>query len=174
MPLVLPILVLLISHSQQTTVAVRSEFKAALDAPVKSASVSGSILFPAGQKRVESVIVTVARATSPRREYSDARWRGMAERVNAAFLFLSLQQPPGENIPVADQVVRNAAAGGADGLVALLNRFAADSGHDELRTVPLLFLVAPQEAALGPRLPCFIQAARLGWSATTLTRGVCP
>ncbi len=144
MPLVLPILLLLFSYSQQTTVAVDGEFKAALDAPVKSASVSGSILFPAGQKRVESVIVTVARARSPRREYSDARWRGMAERVNAAFLFLSLQQqqPPGENIekiPVADQVVRNAAAGGADGLVALLNRFAADSGHDELRTVPLLF-----------------------------------
>ena len=154
MPLALPILLLLFSqggcarvtppagladNSQQTTVAVRSEFKAALDAPVKSASVSGSILFPAGQKRVESVIVTVARATSPRREYSDARWRGMAERLNAAFLFLSLQQAPGENIPIADQVVRNAAAGGADGLVALLNRFAADSGHDELRTVPLLF-----------------------------------
>jgi pimeloyl-ACP methyl ester carboxylesterase len=139
MPVALPILLLLISHSQQTTVAVRSEFKAALDAPVKSASVSGFILFPPGQKRVESVIVTVARAMSPPREYSDARWHGMAERVNAAFLFLSLQQPLGENIPVADQVVRNAAAGGADGLVALLNRFAADSGHDELRTVPLFF-----------------------------------
>lgn len=139
MPRALLILLLLISHSQQTTVTVRSEFKAALDAPVKSASVSGSILFPAGQKRVDSVIVTVARAVSPRAEYSDARWRGMAARVNAAFLFLSLQQPPGENMPVADQVVRNAAAGGAVGLVALLNRFAADSGHDELRTVPLLF-----------------------------------
>ena len=138
MPLVLPILVLLISSSQQT-VAGRAEFKAALEAPVKSASVSGAILFPAGQKRVESVIVTVARAKSPPREYSDARWREMAERVNAAFLFLSLQQPSGENIPVADQVVRNANGGGADGLVALLNRFAEDSGHDELRTVPLLF-----------------------------------
>lgn len=174
MPFVLPILLLLFGQSQQIPTAATREFKAALDAPVKSASVSGSILFPAGQKRVESVIVTVARAMSPPREYSDARWRGMAERVNAAFLFLSLQQPPGENLPVTDQVVRNAAAGGADGLVALLNRFAADSGHDELRTVPLLFWGAPQEAALGPRLPCFIQVARLGWSATTLTRGVCP
>jgi hypothetical protein len=149
MPLALPILLLLISHGQQTTVAVRSEFKAALDAPVKSASVSGSILFPAGQKRVESVIVTVARATTPRREYSDARWREMAERVNAGFLFVSLQQPPGENIPVADQVVRNAAAGGADGLLALLNRLAAESGHDELRTVPLLFFGGSAAGSFG-------------------------
>ena len=61
MPFALPIPLLLIGHSQQTTAAVRAEFKAALDAPVKSASVRGSILFPAGQKRVGSVIVTVAR-----------------------------------------------------------------------------------------------------------------
>jgi pimeloyl-ACP methyl ester carboxylesterase len=139
MPFKLTILLFLFGLNQQTPTAATREFEAALDAPVKSASVSGSILFPAGQKRVESVIVAVSRARSAGREYSDARWRGMAERVNAAFLSLSLQQPPGENIPIADQVVRNAAAGGADGLVALLNRFAADSGHDELRTVPLLF-----------------------------------
>ena len=58
--------------------------------------------------------------------------------------------------------MRNAAAGGADGLVALLNRFAADSGHDELRTVPLLFLGPPRQAALGPRSPCYIQHALIG------------
>jgi hypothetical protein len=114
MPFKLTILLFLFGLNQQTPTAATREFEAALDAPVKSASVSGSILFPAGQKRVESVIVTVARAMSPRREYSDARWRVMAERLNAAFLFLSLQQPPGENIPVTDQVVRNASAGGAD------------------------------------------------------------
>jgi hypothetical protein len=139
MPFVLPIFLLLFSYSQQTTVAVGGEFKAALDAPVKSASVSGSILFPAGQKRVESVIVVLSHGIGAGRVYPDARWRGMAERVNAALLLLDLQpqQPPGDNIEKV--VVRNAAAGGADGLVALLNRFAADSGHDELRTAPLLF-----------------------------------
>ena len=162
MPLALPILLLLFSYSQQTTVAVDGEFKAALDAPVKSASVSGSLLFPAGQRRVESVIVTVARARSPRREYSDARWRGMADRVNAAFLFLSLQQPPGENIPIADQVVRNAAAGGADGLVALLNRFAADSGHDELRTVPLLFFGGSAGGSFGTTFAMLHPARTIG------------
>jgi hypothetical protein len=154
MPLALPILVLLFSYGQQTTVAVDGEFKAALDAPVKSASVSGSILFPAGQKPVESVIVVLSHGVGAGRVYPDARWRGLAERVNAALLLLNLQQqqPPGENIenrPIADQVVRNAAAGGADGLVTLLNRFAADSGHNELRTVPLLFWGSSASGSFG-------------------------
>ena len=91
MPLVLPILLLLFSYSQQTAVAVDGEFKAALDAPVKSASVSGSILLPAGQKRVESVIVVLSHGIGAGRVYPDARWRGMAERVNAALLLLDLQ-----------------------------------------------------------------------------------
>ncbi len=189
MPLALSILLLLFSqgacarakppagiadNSQQTTVTVDGEFKAALEAPVKSASVSGSILFPAGQKRVESVIVVLSHGIGVRLVYPDARWRGMAERVNAALLLLDLQQqqppgqqqqPPGENIekiPVADQVVRNAAAGGADGLVALLNRFAADSGHDELRTVPLLFWGSSAAGSFGTTFAMLHPARTIG------------
>jgi hypothetical protein len=54
-------------------------------------------------------------------------------------MVLDVQQPPADNLPIAEQVVRNAAVGGGEGLLTLLNRLAADSGHDELRTVPLLF-----------------------------------
>jgi hypothetical protein len=139
MPLALSILFLLFGQSQQPVGAVDREFKAALDAPVKAASVSGSIVFPAGAKRVESVIVVLAWGMGATRVYPDARWRGMAGRANAALMLLNVQQPPAENIPIPEQVVRNAAAGGGEGVVALLNRLAADSGHDELRTVPLLF-----------------------------------
>ena len=137
MPLVFPLLLLLFGRTQQP--ATTTEFKAALDAPVKAASVSSSIVFPVGHKRVESVIVVLSWGMGSGRVYPDARWRGMAERANAALMLLAVEQPPAENIPIPEQVVRNAAVGGGEGLLTLLNRLAADSGHDELRTVPLLF-----------------------------------
>jgi hypothetical protein len=139
MQLALAILFLLFSQTPQRPGAVVREFKAALEAPVKAASVSGAIVFPAGDKRVESVIVVLAWGMGASRVYPDVRWRATAERLNAALMVLDVQQPLAENIPISDQVVRNAEAGGGDGLIALLNRFAADSGRDELRTVPLLF-----------------------------------
>jgi hypothetical protein len=42
-------------------------------------------------------------------------------------------------LPVSQQVARNAAAGGGDGLLVLLRRLATQSGQDELSDIPMLF-----------------------------------
>ena len=74
--------------------------------------------------------------------YRDADWRDVAKRMGAALLLLDLQAtvlpPAGERLPPEKQVIRNAALGGGDALLALLDRFAELPGYAAVKKAPLL------------------------------------
>ena len=97
---------------------------------------------------------------------ASTRMRGGAVWPNvlsAALMLLDVQQPPAENIPIPEQVVRNAAVGGGEGLLTLLNRLAADSGHDELRTVPVLFWGFSASGSFGTTFAMLNPARTIGF-----------
>jgi len=71
--------------------------------------------------------------------YDDRRWHQWGEDNASALLLATLEGPIGAGIPFERQPVRNAAAGGAQGVLALLERFAADARRPELREAPLFF-----------------------------------
>jgi hypothetical protein len=112
------------------------EFKASIETPGKAAIVRGSLFLPSDRSPVTSVIVILNWGLDV---YSDSRWRQMAEDVTAGLLLLTIEGAAAGEVSVREQPARNAAAGGGEGLIGLLGRLASDSGHEELRDVPLLF-----------------------------------
>ena len=76
-----------------------------------------------------------------REVYEDPAWRAAANRLNAGLLLLDVgttDAPTAEPLPPEKQVIRNAALGGGDALIALLDRFSQNPGYAELKKAPLL------------------------------------
>ena len=75
--------------------------------------------------------------------YDDPAWRQLANDLQCGLLKLLLFTKDGpENplsLPVAEQPNRNAALGGAEALLKVLNEFARQSGRPELQNAKLLF-----------------------------------
>lgn len=115
-----------------------AEFSAAANLTEKNIKAEGTIFIPHKVPRVRAVIVTVGRAPLLDRAaepfYS---WRALSEASGSALLYLRLgtirPDPAG-----ADVFIRDAAAGGADALTAVLERLGERAGHAELNDVPLL------------------------------------
>lgn len=114
------------------------ELSVSLDTPINGMSAKGKLRLPAEGEKVRAVIVLVAWALT-QNVFEDARWRQFADDTGSALLFAELQGPAQANMPVERQVVRNAPAGGAEGVLTLLQRFADRTGHSELRDAPLFF-----------------------------------
>src|SRR4030095_9410054 len=83
--------------------------------------------------------------------FRDQAWRRLSQTCQCALLHLRLgtirpEASAGIDVNgfvirngVSDRVVRNAATGGADALLMILQRLGEDSRHKELRGAPLLF-----------------------------------
>jgi hypothetical protein len=77
--------------------------------------------------------------------------RTLAERCECALLYawLGTIRPIDPNTPTANQFLRNAAVGGDDALLLLLQRLGNESGHRELKDASLLFFGWSATASFG-------------------------
>lgn len=105
----------------------------------KDVKVEGRLFLPEKVARAHAVIVIVNQSIS-QSVYQDPEWRTLAGTLDSALFFLTVSNigPITADTPVAVQATRNAAIGGADGLLILLQRLAGESGHRELADAPLL------------------------------------
>lgn len=104
----------------------------------KNIKAEGTIFVPRKVARVRAVLVTVGRAPLGNRAAEPFHvWRALCEANECALLYLRLGQIQPE-AAVGDAFIRDAAAGGADALVAMLKRFGEQSARSELSDAPLL------------------------------------
>ena len=132
-----------------------SEIAAAINIPKKDLKLEGALFLPQKVRRIRAVLVVMANSETNalmltgQNPYSV--WHTAAESLSCALLHLRVSPirapEPGPN---PNDPQRNAALGGADGLVALMHRFARESRHPELVDAPFLFWGWSAQSAFGP------------------------
>jgi hypothetical protein len=132
-----------------------SEIAAAINIPQKDLKLEGALFLPENARRIRAVLVVMANAETialmltGQNAYSV--WHTAAESLSCALLHLrvsTIRAPePGRN---PNDPQRNAALGGADGLLALMHRFARESRHPELVNAPFVFWGWSAQSAFGP------------------------
>lgn len=131
------------------------EFVAAVNITKKNVKAAGTIFVPDNARRVRAVIVLTERC--PRCDlgaggrFGDPAWRRLSQTCECALLYLRLDtiRAIDANTPVANDVLRNAAVGGADALLLLLQRIGEESARRELKDAPMLFWGWSQAASFG-------------------------
>lgn len=108
-----------------------AEFAAAVNLPAKDVKVEGTLLVPATVRRVRALIV-VTKWGLGEDFYNDRDVLPLLQATESALLLARFSDMSAKRF-------RNVfAADGADGLVSLLERLAQETGHSELKDVPLL------------------------------------
>jgi hypothetical protein len=117
-----------------------AEFTAAVDVIAKGVSVDGQLFVPRTTTPFRSAIVLVQAGLGVR-VFDDPEWRDLAGQIGSVLVLARFTdtRPTERGTAPADQVVRNAALGGAEGLLLLMQRLATTSGRPELADVPLVF-----------------------------------
>jgi pimeloyl-ACP methyl ester carboxylesterase len=118
------------------------EVTAALNLPEKGVKVEGTLYLPQDISRVRAVIVLLNSGFSwggmGGTFYTDPELRKLAATLECGLLLPRITNiVQGQGDPSAG-VLRNAALGGADGLLMLVDRLAQESGHREVAVAPLL------------------------------------
>lgn len=98
--------------------------------------VAGTLHVP-DAARINSVVVFIARGPSTQ-AFEDPAWRASCDTLGCAMLHLEITSAGGQAGSSPQQAIRDAAAGGARGLLTILDTLAVRSGLDELRHVPLV------------------------------------
>ena len=126
-----------------------AEFAAAANLTEKNIKAEGTIFVPHKVPRVLAVIVTVGRAPLVERAGEPFyAWRTLSETSGCALLYLRLGTIRPE--PAAGDVfVRDAGAGGADALLAILQRLGEQSTRPELKDALLLLWGGSAGAGFG-------------------------
>lgn len=125
------------------------EFVAAANLADTNIKADGMIFVPHKVPRVLAVIVTVGRAPLVDRAAEPFfLWRTLSETSECALLYLRLGTIRPD--PAAGDVfIRDAAKGGGDALVTILQRLGEQSGHPELKDAPLLLWGGSAGAGFG-------------------------
>lgn len=116
-----------------------AELAAAVNLVQKGVKVEGTIFLPASLAHIHSVMVLINSGDSwngaAATLFPDPTFRALASTLESSLLLLRVT-----NISQGARMgfVANAGAGSADGLLLLLDRFAVESGHQELTSAPLL------------------------------------
>lgn len=128
------------------------EISATAQGGAGAVDVQGTLLLPHPAGRVRAIIV-VLRWGLGTWVYEDPSWRQLADKLHCGFLRLDVSNHGGPEdpleLPVAQQAVRNASLGGAEGVLTILNELARDTGHAELRDAKLLFWGHSAAASFG-------------------------
>lgn len=118
-----------------------SEFAAATNILSRGVKVEGRLFVPASAKRIRAITVLVDYGNTWRL-YESVIWRKMAESTESALLLARISLVnviPPDPYPTERWVTRVASLGGSDGLLTVMQQLATESGHPELRNVPLAF-----------------------------------
>lgn len=128
--------------SAQTLASNGTELAAAVNVVPRNVKVEGVLWMPPTIARIQAVFVVMSYGlTLSGPLYESALLRAALRDTNSAVLQLRVSyiMPPASNVPAAEQVLRNAAVGGGDALLSLMQRFAEESDRPELTTSPMLF-----------------------------------
>lgn len=113
------------------------EFAASVNSVKDDLKLEGRLFLPSKVNRARAVVVIIDWGGINLNPLPE--WRKLSETLQSGLLYarmnrleIGLNNRYGEESGSADR-------GGADGLLVLLERFAQESGHRELATVPLLF-----------------------------------
>ena len=99
--------------------------------------VKGSMIAPETPDRIRCVIVLLARGVSSL-VYESGSWRKFSSRERCPLVHLEVVGRREPTASIAQQVIRNAGIGGADGVVRLLHQFGRRSGRAEMDSVPII------------------------------------
>ena len=126
-----------------------AEFAAAANLIEKNIKAEGTIFLPQRVPRVRATIVTVGRAPLVNRSAEPFYlWRTLSETSECAVLYLRLATIRPDP-SAGDAFIRDAAAGGADALLAILQRLGDQSAHPELKDAPMLLWGGSAGAGFG-------------------------
>jgi hypothetical protein len=137
---------------------IGDEIGAAVNLPSKNLKAEGTLFLPRQAiTRVRAVIVVMKHGETEERMLTGLNpyspWHKVSETVGAGLLSVRMSPirafPPGPT-PVELEPQRNAATGADEALNELLRRLGVESGHPELREVPLLFWGWSAAAGFGP------------------------
>jgi len=136
----------------QPSGATNQEISATAQGGAGAVDVEGTLLLPHAAVRVRAIIVVLQWGLGTWL-YEDPSWRQLADDLRCGFLRLGVSNHGGPadplELPVAQQAVRNASLGGAEGVLRVLNELARDTGHAELRDAKLLFWGHSAAASFG-------------------------
>jgi len=126
-----------------------AEFVATANLTGKNVKAEGTIFVPHKVTRIRAVIVTVGRTPLGNTAAEPFHlWRTLSETSECAVLYLRLGTIRPE--PAAGPVfIRDASAGGADALFAILQRLGEQSAHPELKDARLLLWGGSAGASFG-------------------------
>ena len=127
-----------LSQAQTPAPVPGTEYDSAVNLPAKNVTIEAKLFIPNGVDRIRGGIVIIAFGLGggPSCCYFDETWRALARSLDFVLLrtaFLPI------SVPSTAPVWNDARLGGAEILAQALDVLADDSGHPELKRVPLLF-----------------------------------
>lgn len=132
-----------------------AEFGAAVNLAAQNVKAVGLLFVPDSAAPVQTVIVVTERGPraplSAQGRFGDSAWRKSAESCRCALLYMRLDTIRAIDVdtPNEKDLLRNAALGGADALIALLHKLAQESSHPELGAAPVLLWGWSNAASFG-------------------------
>ncbi len=137
---------------KETNRARGRELAAAVNLHQKDMKAEGTLFLPREVDQLRAVIVVMNWGIS-QHVYEDPQWRNLSEALASGLLHVRISNigssvrtrvsPSGRIVPDLPPVAnpqRNATIDGvSDAFLSLLDRFAEESGHQEVRSAPLLF-----------------------------------
>ena len=123
------------------------EFAAGVNLVAKDVKIDGRLFLPEKVSHVRAVIVAIYWGLG-RSVYWDAQVRALAQTTGSGVVqaWISSIRTNGNDTALNN----NAAVGGADSLILLMQRFAQESGHPEIAGAPLLFWGHSTAGPFGP------------------------
>jgi dienelactone hydrolase len=121
------------------------EFAAAVNSTARNLKTTGTVFVPDKVRRVRAIIVLVEQGPrSPlaaQGRFGDMAWRSLAEDCECALLYLRVDtvRQFADDTPMVSNVLRNAAVGGGEALVTLMQRLSQESARPDLGEAPMLF-----------------------------------
>lgn len=131
------------------------EFVAAINLPDKNVKATGTLFVATSVRRVRAIIVLTERGPrtpmAAQGRFGDGDWRGASERCGCALLHFRMDTiRPIPELTLRYNVLRNAALGGGDALLGVMDRLAKETAHPELQSAPFVFWGWSAAATFGP------------------------
>jgi hypothetical protein len=131
------------------------EFVAAINLPDKNVKATGTLFIATSVRRVRAIIVLTERGPrtpmAAQGRFGDDDWRGASERCGCGLLHFRMDTiRPIPELTLRYNVLRNAALGGGDVLLGVMDRLAKEMARPELQSAPFVFWGWSAAATFGP------------------------
>ncbi len=126
-------------------------FAGAVNLPEKDTFLQAELFLPRGTAKIQGVVVILHHGDLSSQLFYNAEFRRMVAQAGCVAVLTSVRhmQGPQPNRPIEAEVIRNAAAGGGEGVILLLDQLARSTSHHELGSAPILFWGFSAAASFG-------------------------